>query len=70
MDIPTVQFGRLGVSNTNQQWWHNLAETERSLPNQHKSAGGENSDQQECQEKFWAVSLSVKLRSLKMWDQQ
>jgi hypothetical protein len=29
MDIPAVQFGRVWIPNTNQQWWHYLGETSR-----------------------------------------
>jgi hypothetical protein len=38
MDIPAVQFGRVGIANTDQQQWHYLAETARPQP-QYKSAG-------------------------------
>ena len=31
-DAPAVQFGRVGIANTNQQWWHYLAETARPQP--------------------------------------
>ena len=40
MDIPAVQFNRVGIANMNQPWRHNLAETTRPQPNQHKSVGG------------------------------
>jgi hypothetical protein len=29
MEISAVQFGRVRIENTNQQWWHYLAETAR-----------------------------------------
>jgi hypothetical protein len=35
---PAVQFGRAGIANTNQQQWHDLAETVRPWPRL-KSAG-------------------------------
>ena len=38
-DLPAVQFSRVGIANTNQQWWHNLAETARPQP-QLESAEG------------------------------
>jgi hypothetical protein len=38
-DIPAVQFCRVRIANTNQQWWHYLAETARPQP-WHKSTGG------------------------------
>jgi hypothetical protein len=37
-DAPAVQFGRVRIANTNQQWWHYVAETARPQP-RHKSAG-------------------------------
>ena len=40
MDTPAVQFCRVGLTNTNQQWWHDRAETARPQLNGHESAGG------------------------------
>lgn len=31
MNTSAVQSGRVGIVNTNQQWWHSLAETARQL---------------------------------------
>ena len=42
-DIPAVQFSRVGIANTNQQWWHYLAETARPQP-RHELAGGTRRD--------------------------
>jgi hypothetical protein len=39
MDTPAVQFSSVGIANTNQQQWNNLAGTTRPLLNWHKSAG-------------------------------
>ena len=35
--ILRVQFSNVRIPNTNQQWWHNPAETARPLPNPHES---------------------------------
>jgi hypothetical protein len=58
MDTPAVQFSRVGIANTNQQWWHDLAETARLQP-PHESAP-------EGPEKFSPVPLSGKRRSAKI----
>ena len=39
MDTPAVQFCRVGLTNTNQQWWHDRAETARPQ-HRFKAAGG------------------------------
>jgi hypothetical protein len=39
MIIPAVQVSSVGIVNTNQQQWHDLAETARPQPNCHKSTG-------------------------------
>ena len=39
-DTQAVQFSRVRIVNTNQQWWHDLAATARLPSNRHKSAGG------------------------------
>ena len=39
----TIQFSRVGIANTNQQLWHDLAETAKPQP-WHKSAGGTRRD--------------------------
>ena len=37
--IPADQFSSLRISNTNQQWWHDPAETARPPLNHHESVG-------------------------------
>jgi hypothetical protein len=32
MDTPAVHFSRVGIANTDQQWWHDLVETVRPQP--------------------------------------
>jgi hypothetical protein len=32
MDMPTVQFDKIGTTNTNQQWWHYLGMSQQEGP--------------------------------------
>jgi hypothetical protein len=63
-DISAVQLGRLGITNTNQQQWHCLAETAKPQPQQ-ESAEGTRRNARSSQ-----LCLSQKWRSAKTWDQQ
>ena len=48
MDISAVQFGRVSIANTNQQMWHELAETTRSQQSQQEGSGGTPGESLSC----------------------
>lgn len=64
-----VQFSSVRILNTNQQQWHDPAETARPWPNQHESEGATTTSQDPGEVFCCASPNKAKISKYKMWDQ-
>lgn len=64
-----VQFSSVRILNTNQQQWHDPAETARPWPNQHESEEATTTSQDPGEVFCCASPNKAKISKYKMWDQ-